>query len=153
MILVIGFAVQHPEDLQNVGVALIAMELVPCAIKTQDEFPGLVSSPRCCAHVSLHRRSRAGIGTWCSAAWRRSREEAGGGSFTCAWYNIRAHGLTASTGVGDVRITTLLSCSHFSVWGVWLPWPNNAEDFIQCRRGLHAWSSQLSHVGEDTACQ
>ena len=98
------------------------MKFVPCAIKTQDEFPGLVSSPRCCADVSVHRGSRTGIGTGRSAGCR-SGEEASAKSLMRAWYKILTGSLTASAGVGDLRITKrrLLSCSHPLVWGVWLP--------------------------------
>lgn len=143
MILVIGFSVQHPEYLQDVRVAIIAMKLVACPIKAQDEFPGLVSLPRCCAHVSVHRRSGARGG--CSAG-RRSGKEAGAESFIRAWFKIWAHSLTASPGVGDVRITkkSLLSYSHFSACPVWLPLPNYAEGFTQYRV-LHTWPAQLSH--------
>lgn len=156
MILVIGFSIQHPKNLQDVRVAIIAMKLVPRPIKTQDEFPGLLSSPRCCADVSVHcwSRARGGCPAVCSAR-RRSGEEPGLESFIRAWYKFRAQSLTASPGLGDLRITKkrLLSCSHLSVCPVWLPLPNYAEDFTQCRF-LHTCPAQLSHEwGVDTACQ
>lgn len=112
------------------------MELVPCAIKAQDEFPGLVSSPRCCACASLHRRyeGRSGCSAWCSA-WRRSGEEAGVEGFICVWFKILARSLIATPGmrdvrgVGDVRITiwSLFSCGHYSVYAVWPPLPNGKK--------------------------
>lgn len=63
VVLVIGSAVQHPVNLQDVRITIVAVELIASAIEAQDKLVGLVSSPWGRTHVPIH----VGFVAWGSA--------------------------------------------------------------------------------------
>lgn len=62
--LIIGSAIQHPEDFKDVGVTVVPMEFVPSAIKTQDQLPGdmrlALGATTSRGNVITHRGALAG---------------------------------------------------------------------------------------------